>query len=299
MKVLITGCHGQVGTELVALAPGYGVQAVGFERSTLDITNKDAVLPCVAKEKPDVLINAAAYTAVDKAESDTEAAFAVNATAVGYLAEACAKQDIPLVHISTDYVFDGSKQGEYSEQDVVSPLGMYGESKLAGEEAVRKLCAKHYILRTSWVFSAHGNNFVKTMLRLGKERDTLGVVSDQYGKPTSAREIASTIYAMLVSNQQAWGTYHIAQPEVTSWFGFADAIFKEAKRQGMALNLETLNAIGTADFPTPAKRPQNSALDCTQLEQIFGLTIKPWSEDLMAVLAAWAIEQQKVSIHAP
>jgi len=284
MKVLITGCYGQVGTELMALASSYGVQAVGFDHDILDITDQAAVLACVAQEKPSAIINAAAYTAVDKAESDKDAAFAVNATAVGYLAEACTKHDIPLLHISTDYVFDGSKQGSYSEEDAVSPLGVYGASKLAGEEAVRELCEQYYILRTSWVFSSHGNNFVKTMLRLGKERDTLGVVSDQYGKPTSAREIARTIYAMLVSNQQAWGTYHIAQPEVCSWFDFADSIFKEARKQGVPLALEELNAIGTADYPTPAKRPQNSALDCTKLEETFNLTIKPWQDSLAEVI---------------
>ncbi|MDQ6952473.1 MAG: dTDP-4-dehydrorhamnose reductase [Mariprofundaceae bacterium] len=280
----MTGCHGQVGTELMALAPSCGVEAIGFDHNTLDITDKDAVLACVAQEKPSSIINAAAYTAVDKAESDKDAAFAVNATAVGYLAEACAQHDIPLLHISTDYVFDGSKQGAYAEEDGVSPLGVYGESKLAGEEVVRELCEQYYILRTSWVFSAHGNNFVKTMLRLGKERDTLGVVSDQYGKPTSAREIAHTLYKMLMSKQQAWGTYHIAQPEVCSWFAFADSIFKEAKKQGIPLALETLHAIGTADYPTPAQRPQNSALDCTKLEEIFNLTIKSWQDSLVKVI---------------
>ncbi|MDQ7056991.1 MAG: dTDP-4-dehydrorhamnose reductase [Ghiorsea sp.] len=284
MKVLITGCHGQVGAELMALASSCGVAAIGFDHNTLDITDKDAVLACVAQEKPSAIINAAAYTAVDKAEEDKDTAFAVNATAVGYLAEACAQHDIPLLHISTDYVFDGSKQGAYTEEDGVSPLGVYGESKLAGEEVVRELCEQYYILRTSWVFSAHGNNFVKTMLRLGKERDTLGVVSDQYGKPTSAREIAHTLYKMLMSKQQAWGTYHIAQPEVCSWFDFADSIFKEAKKQGIPLALETLNAIGTADYPTPAQRPQNSALDCTKLEEIFNLTIKSWQDSLVKVI---------------
>ena len=284
MKVLITGCHGQVGTALMALASSYSLQAVGFDHDTLDITDQDAVLACVTQEKPSAIINAAAYTAVDKAESDKDTTFAVNATAVGYLAEACALHDIPLLHISTDYVFDGSKSGAYVEDDSVAPLGVYAESKLAGEEAVRKLCEKHYIFRTSWMFSAHGNNFVKTMLRLGKERDTLGVVSDQYGKPTAAREIAHTLYKMLTSKQQAWGTYHIAQPEACSWFDFADSIFQEARKQGIPLALETLNAIGTADYPTPAQRPQNSALDCAKLEETFNLTIKPWQGSLAKVI---------------
>ncbi|MDX8380551.1 MAG: dTDP-4-dehydrorhamnose reductase, partial [Ghiorsea sp.] len=284
MKVLITGCYGQVGEELMALASSHGCEAIGFDHDTLDITNQAAVQETVAQYKPNAVINAAAYTAVDKAESDADAAMAVNATAVGYLASACAAESIPFVHISTDYVFDGSKDGAYDEDAAVSPLGVYGETKLAGEQAVQRLCEKYYILRTSWVFSAHGNNFVKTMLRLGGEREVLGVVADQFGKPTSAREIARVIYEMLTSNKQAWGTYHIAQPEACSWFDFADSIFKEAVSQGIPIALETLNAIGTADYPTPVRRPQNSALDCTKLEETFNLTIKPWPEDLKAVV---------------
>lgn len=284
MKALIVGCSGQVGTELMGLANTFDIDAIGFNHDKLDITDEAAVQACVDEHKPDVLINAAAYTAVDKAEEDKDAAFAVNATAVGYLAKACAKQGIPLVHISTDYVFDGSKQGAYGEHDAVSPLGVYGESKLAGELFAQEYCAKFYILRTSWVFSAHGNNFVKTMLRLGKVRDSLGVVADQFGKPTAASEIARVIYQVLLSNKQAWGIYHVAQPDVTSWHGFADAIFSEARNQEVKLKLETLNAIQTSDYPTPAKRPENSELDCAKLEQTFGLNIKPWAESLSEVI---------------
>ncbi len=286
MKVLITGCRGQVGRELMALAATHGCDAVGFERNTLDITDQVAVQKIVAQQQPDAVINAAAYTAVDGAESDVAAAFAVNATAVNYLAQACADLNIPLVHISTDYVFDGSKEGGYSEDDTLSPLGVYGESKRAGEEAVRAVCSAHYILRTSWVFSAHGNNFVKTMLRLGAERDVLSVVSDQYGKPTSAQEIATTIYTMLMSNKRAWGTYHIAQPEVTTWFGFAEAIFSEAKRESMELKIRTLNAITSKEYPTPAKRPANSELSCIKLEKTFEIKLKPWSDSLPDVIHA-------------
>ncbi len=284
MKVLITGCYGQLGTELMKLAKTYGCEAAGFDRDTLDITHQKSVEKMIEQHEPDAVMNAAAYTAVDQAEEDTEVAWAVNATAVGYLADACAKHSIPLVHISTDYVFDGSKQGEYREEDTVSPLGVYGESKLAGEEAVRKLCDSHYILRTSWVFSSHGNNFVKTMLRLGKEREDLGVVADQFGKPTSAQEIARVIYELLSSQKHAWGTYHLAQPDAISWHGFAQRIFKEAARQDVDLSLKTLNAIDTVDYPTPAKRPQNSALDCTKLEETFGLKMKPWQESLSEVI---------------
>lgn len=284
MKILVTGSGGQVGTELLRLAKGFGVEVIGVDHDKLDITDQVAVQTFVFAQHPDAVINAAAYTAVDKAEDDVDVAFAVNAKAVGYLAKACADLDIPLVHISTDYVFDGSKSGTYNEDDSVSPLGVYGETKHAGEAEVQNICKKYYILRTSWVFSAHGNNFVKTMLRLGAEREELGIVSDQSGKPTSAAEIAKAIYEMLTGNKQAWGLYHIAQPEVTTWFGFAEAIFSEANKQGLETKLLKLNAIKTKDYPTPAKRPINSALNCAKLEQIFDINIKPWAGSLSEVI---------------
>jgi len=284
MKVLITGCNGQVGQELVFLASEYGCEAIGLDRESFDITDQSVVEKLIQQYQPDVVINAAAYTAVDKAESDVEAAFAVNATGVRYLAQACADMDIPLVHISTDYVFDGSKTGAYVETDAVNPLSVYGKSKLAGEEAVQRICEKYYILRASWVFSAHGNNFVKTMLRLGSEREALGVVADQYGKPTSAQEIAKAIYVMLTSHKEVWGLYHMAQPDVTTWYGFADVIFAEARKQGVKLQLKTLNKITTNDYPTPAKRPINSELDCKKLKKVFAIGIKYWAESLQEVL---------------
>lgn len=284
MKVLVTGSQGQVGTELMRLAHHFGIDAIGVNHDKLDITDQASVQTFISEEQPDAVINAAAYTAVDKAEDDADAAYVVNATAVGYLAQACADLDIPLVHISTDYVFDGSKQGAYTEEDAVSPLGVYGETKLAGELLAQKYCTKHYILRTSWVFSAHGNNFVKTMLRLGKEREQLGIVADQYGKPTSASEIARVIYQVLKSDEQVWGIYHMAQPDVTSWYDFAQATFTEAKQQGMQLAVKNVQAIATQDYPTPAKRPTNSELDCSKIEQTFGINIKPWTASLSEVM---------------
>jgi len=285
MKVLITGCKGQVGQELMLLAQRYGCEAIGFDRDSLDITDQSTVENVIQQYKPDAVINAAAYTAVDKAEIDKTAAFAVNATAVGYLAQACTDMDIPLVHISTDYVFDGIKVGAYREDDVPSPVGVYGKSKLAGEDAVRSICKQYYILRTSWVFSPHGNNFVKTMLHLGAGREELGIVADQCGKPTSAGEIAHVIYAMLKSGKQAWGAYHIAQPQVTTWFDFAGAIFSEARKQGVLLQLKELSAITTNAYPTPAKRPSNSSLDCAKLGKTFNVVLKPWAESLQEVIA--------------
>ncbi|MDQ6976062.1 MAG: dTDP-4-dehydrorhamnose reductase [Mariprofundaceae bacterium] len=296
MKVFITGCYGQVGQELMAMAAKCGYEAMGFDRDTLDITDKQRVQEAIGQHHPHVVINAAAYTAVDKAENDGEAALAVNATAVRYLAEVCDSMNIPFVHISTDYVFDGSNVGAYVENDTPSPLGVYGETKLAGEQAVRKHCAMYYILRTSWVFSSHGNNFVKTMLRLGLERKELGVVADQYGKPTSAHEIARVIYLILKSNKQAWGTYHMAQPEVTTWFGFAEAIFTEARSQGLNLKLSTCHAISTEDYPTPAKRPANSELDCSKLAATFSIQLNPWSESLRAVIQSIRCETKKISL---
>ena len=284
MKIFITGCYGQVGRKLMHLAKEFECDAIGFDFDALDITDQAAVQNMVHQHKPDVVINAAAYTAVDMAEVDVDKAKVVNATAVGYLASACVETNIPFVHISTDYVFDGSKTGSYTESDVVSPLGIYGETKLAGELAVQQICEQYYILRTSWVFSEHGGNFVKTMLQLGAEREELSIVADQYGKPTSAHEIARIIYLMLTSQKKSWGLYHIAQPESTTWFGFAESIFSEAKKQGIKLKVSILNAIKTEDYPTPAKRPANSELNCSKLEDTFRINLKPWTDSLSDVM---------------
>ena len=284
MRLLITGCAGQVGTELTlqSRALGWTVQAV--DRDGLDITDPEAVNKAVRAFMPDAVVNAAAYTAVDNAEHDRATAFAVNRDGPKNLAGACADLGIPLIHYSTDYVFDGSKAGAYDEGDPVDPQGVYGESKLAGEQAIQELCSKYLVLRTSWVFSSHGNNFVKTMLRLAFEREVLGVVADQFGKPTSAAEIARLTLRMLPEAEKCSGIYHLAQPDVTSWYGFSEAIFEEARRQTMALKLEDLNAIATSDYPTPAKRPANSELSCDKLKSTFSIRIRPWRESLSEVI---------------
>jgi len=284
VRVLITGSKGQLGTELVRLGAGHELLAVDYDK--LDITDADAVQCCMDDFHPDVVINAAAYTAVDRAEMDVDICFAVNRDGPENLAKACEQAGIPLVHVSTDYVFDGSRQAAYVESDAVAPLGVYGASKLAGELAVQHCCSRHIILRTSWVFSAHGNNFVKTMLRLGSERSELGIVGDQHGCPTSASELARAIYALVESdpNESVWGVYHFSQPAPTTWFGFAEAIFSEASGQGMDMKVSTLKAIATSEYPTPAKRPVNSVMDCSRFSQAFDFTIKPWSESLQEVI---------------
>ncbi len=286
MKIFITGSYGQVGTELTMLADRSGWQFRAVDRDHLDITDGDEVEAALSAFAPDAVINAAAYTAVDKAESDKKTAFSVNRDGPVNLARACENLGIPFVHYSTDYVFDGSKDGPYSEDDPVAPLGVYGESKLAGEQAVQQSCSRHLILRTSWVFSSHGNNFVKTMLRLGAEREVLGIVADQFGKPTSAAEIARVTFELLstIKGKEQWGIYHLAQPEVTNWCDFAQAVFTEAGSQGMPLKIGQVKAIATADYPTPARRPANSELDCSRLQSLFGISIRPWRESLADVI---------------
>jgi len=295
MKVLITGANGQLGHELTRQGQPHELLAVG--RDELDITNPDAVRLCVKNFNPDVVINAAAYTAVDRAEVERDLAFSVNRDGPAYLARTCASLDIPFVHVSTDYVFDGSKQGAYEESDVVSPLGVYGASKLAGEQAVQDACKKAIILRTSWVFSSHGNNFVKTMLRLGADREELSIVADRHGCPTSAAELARAIYCILNKglNNNHRGVYHFCQPKPTTWFAFAESVFEMATDQGVALKVAHINAITTEDYPTPAKRPANSVMNCSSFCQTFGFEIKPWSVSLQDVIRE--LKRERLGLH--
>lgn len=265
-KILLTGVNGQVGHALQKKLFNY--QLVALSREQLDLTDKDAIRHIVQTIQPDLIINPAAYTAVDKAESEPELAYAINATAPQILAEEAAKLNAALIHFSTDYVYDGSKIADYLETDAVNPLSVYGKSKLAGEEAIRAVGLPHLILRTSWVYGAYGKNFLKTIIRLASERDSLRIVADQFGAPTSAESIADAVMELLSvwQPQQAnqTGVYHFTNQGKTSWHGFSCAIVSEYNRLARIKNIpqlkalvENIAAITTADYPTPAARPAN------------------------------------------
>jgi dTDP-4-dehydrorhamnose reductase len=280
MKVLVFGQSGQVARELVAR--GEGVSILSLPRSEADLSNPAACAAIISDTNVDAVINAAAYTAVDKAEEEETLATVINGDAPGAMARAAADRGIPFLHVSTDYVFDGSGETPWCEDDPVAPLNAYGRSKLAGEEAVRAAGGHHAILRTSWVFSAHGANFVKTMLRLSETRDALGVVSDQVGGPTPADAIATALLGMArqMADGQAGGTYHFGGQPPVSWAGFAREIFERAGRQ------VTVSDIPTSDYPTPAQRPLNSRLDCGALQRDFGIEAPDWRAGLDRVLRA-------------
>lgn len=282
-KYLITGAKGQVGSQLVAQLHDKA-EVFAADRDTLDITDRDRVLQIVREFCPDFIINAAAHTAVDKAESESELAYAINAKGAENLAWAAQEVGATILHISTDYVFDGKGEMPYRETDPVAPQSVYGSSKLAGEQAVQAACSRHIILRTAWVFNEQGGNFVKTMLRLGASRDSLGVVADQFGSPTYAGDIAAallTICQQLANGNTAYGVYHFSGSPYVSWHGFAAAIFAQAVAQGIQSNPLTLNAITTADYPTAAVRPANSRLDCSKIQATFGIAPSDWQAALL------------------
>jgi len=284
MKILVTGAHGQVGWELVRRGENRGLAVQATDVDVFDITDARAVEERVCGQGLALVINCAAYTAVDRAESEPELALAVNRDGPACLAAACGKARIPLIHISTDYVFDGRKESPYREPDPVSPLGVYGRSKAEGEREVRSRLREHIILRTSWVYGVHGQNFVKTMLRLGQERQVLRVVDDQRGCPTNAADLADVILAIAGKcDRNAWGTYHYSGKGATTWHGFAEAIFAEARKY-TSLSVERVEPIPSAQYPTPAKRPANSVLDCSLFTSTFGIEPRPWRESLAEVI---------------
>ncbi|MEZ8612205.1 dTDP-4-dehydrorhamnose reductase [Vibrio sp. 10N.239.311.D11] len=290
MRILITGCHGQVGSSLTEqLANHENTEVLALDREHLDITSQDAVNAAVAEFKPSIIINAAAHTAVDKAEEEVDLSYAINRDGPKYLAQAAQSVGAAILHISTDYVFEGNKAGEYGETDTTNPQGIYGKSKLAGEIAVAQACDKHIILRTAWVFGESGNNFVKTMLRLGANRDALSIVGDQFGGPTYAGDIAGALIQIAKRITQGdavdYGVYHYSGLPHVSWFDFADAIFDVAAEQGVLAKKPSLTSITTDQYPTTAKRPSNSRLSNEKIIQGFSVEASNWKAALNNIQA--------------
>ncbi len=284
MKILLLGAAGQVGTESQrALAPLGEIAA--FDRPEMDFTNADKLRDLVRSVGADVIVNAAAYTAVDKAETETDIAEHLNHHAAAVLADESKRSNALLVHYSTDYVYDGTKTSPYVETDATNPLSVYGATKLRGDQAIEASGCRHVIFRTTWVYAAHGNNFIKTMLRLAKERDELTVIADQHGAPTSASLLADvTAKAIQASNMQ--GLYHLAAAGETTWHGFAQFILTEAQKRGAVLKAgpEKVKAIPTSAYPTPAKRPANSRLNTDKLKTALHIDLPPWERDAKAVI---------------
>jgi dTDP-4-dehydrorhamnose reductase len=295
VKLLLLGANGQVGHELrrslaplgeVVAATRDGRLSDGGSCEIADFDDPQSLAALVARIAPDVVVNAAAYTAVDRAETEREAAYRANAEAPRALALACARHGARLVHFSTDYVFDGRGTRPYREDDPTSPLGVYGESKLAGEDAIRASGVDHAILRTAWVYAPRGHNFLLTMLRLGAERDRLRVVADQFGTPTSAGLVADATAQVIAHPSRASGTWHLTASGQTSWHGFAEAIFAGAVERGLLARTPVVEAISTAEYPTPAARPAYSVLDTTKLQRDFGIAPPDWREGLSRALDA-------------
>lgn len=283
MKILITGSDGQVGTSLAKKLQGKA-ELYAVDRKDLDITIRDDVISQVSAFRPDYIINAAAHTAVDKAEDEVELSYLINKTGPENLAVAAQKVGAVLLHISTDYVFDGKFDGLYEENMQTGPQGIYGSSKLAGEVAVADNCARHLILRTAWVFGEYGNNFVKTMLRIAKSRDSISVVGDQFGGPTYAGDIADALISMIQyiedKNRPSWGVYHFSGAPHVSWYQFAEVIFDKAVAHNVLAKKPLLTAINTNEYPTKAIRPSNSRLNCEKIFKQFNIQQSDWIKAL-------------------
>ncbi|MBE9135875.1 dTDP-4-dehydrorhamnose reductase [Nodosilinea sp. LEGE 07088] len=287
MKILLTGASGQVGQELCRLlASDPAVELWACDRTAIDLSQPSAISTQVASFKPEVIINAAAYTAVDKAENEPELAYAINAKAPECLAQAANQLGASLIHISTDYVFDGQQCVPYREEDICNPLGCYGRTKLAGERLVLQECSRSLILRTAWVHGASGRgNFVKTMLRLGQDKEQLRVVYDQVGTPTWSQDIAQAIVNLIpLLGEDMYGIYHFTNSGVTSWYDFAIAIFETAEQLGFSLKLKQVEPITTAEFPSPVQRPAYSVLGCEKIAGILGAKAPYWRDSLRSML---------------
>jgi dTDP-4-dehydrorhamnose reductase len=288
MRILIAGALGQLGRDVTEAARAQRHFVLALPRDELDISRAERVNQIIDANRPDLVINCAAYTAVDRAEKESERAFAVNRDGPSNLAAACAHGAIPLIHISTDYVFNGDKKTPYVESDPAQPINVYGLSKAAGETEVQNKTDRYVILRTAWVFGAHGTNFVKTMLKLGQARETIRVVDDQFGCPTFTGHLAGAIMEIAgrYHNQPdfPWGIYHYGGRPAVSWYQFAEQIFSTASEMGLPLQVRNLVAIPTSEYPTPAKRAVNSRLDCRKLKQVFGLKPASWHDGVRTVV---------------
>lgn len=278
--ILLFGANGQLGQEMARASAARAMPLVALSHVQADIAERAAVTDAIKRHGPSLVVNAAAYTKVDLAETEIEAARQANEIGPANIASACAAADIPLIHISTDYVFDGTKPGAYVESDPIAPINAYGRSKAAGERAVREMSPLHVIIRTSWVYGEFGQNFLRTMLRLAAMRDELRVVADQRGCPTSTADLADAILAVapqLPGAKKIWGTYHFVGSGVTTWHGFASRII--ATQAPLTGRLPRVTAIATAEFPTPARRPANSELDCSLFARVFGVRGRPWTAE--------------------
>ncbi|MEG4118692.1 dTDP-4-dehydrorhamnose reductase [Microcoleus sp. N9_B4] len=286
MKILLAGGSGQLAQELQPILLSSG-EVIALDRTRLDLSQPESIRQAMAEIQPDLVVNSGAYTAVDKAESEPELAYAVNGIAPGIFAEECEKLGASLIHFSTDYVFDGSRGSAYLETDSTNPLGTYGKSKLAGEEAIRKAGNRHIIIRTAWVYGNGGKgNFVKTMLRLGKEREEIRVVTDQIGSPTWTGDLgAATSQIIPLLGPETFGTYQYTNSGVCSWYDFAIAIFEEAAQLGLPLKVQRVIPITTAEYPTPAKRPAFSVLSTVKISALLGTYPPHWRQGLRQMLA--------------
>jgi len=289
MKILVIGSKGQLGSELMRLGATAGIAMAGRDLPEMDITDNAQVAETLAAEKPGVLINAAAFTDVEKAQTLCDAAFSVNSHGPAILAEQCAKAGAPLIHISTDFVFDGQKNSPYLESDATGPLSVYGASKLAGEKKIMARHKTHLIFRTSWLYGVYGANFVKTMLGLAQTKKTVRVVADQHGSPTCAADLARALISISLDVMAKpadieWGIYHYGGLGATTWAAFATQIYETAKRIGVASKIPDVIPIPASEYPTAAKRPLYSVLDCAKIKKNFGISPRPWPESLEETL---------------
>jgi dTDP-4-dehydrorhamnose reductase len=293
IRILLTGGSGQLGAAIKALDWAEGVEVCAPGRAALNLSEHDSIASYLDSSSWNMVINAAAYTAVDKAESNHDLAHAINARAPGYLADWCADHDCPILHVSTDYVFNGRKTAPYTEDDPTDPVSVYGQTKRAGEQAVLAANPRHVIMRTSWVVSPHGQNFVKTMLRLAAERTHLRIVNDQHGAPTVAADLARAVQSValrqLTDTVAPSGIYHCTNAGETTWFGLAQAVFRLAEPHG--ITGPVLEPIATAQYPTPACRPANSRLDCQKIGRDFGVTLAHWTVALEGMMQQLLLQQ--------